>query len=64
MADKNAAILLLDKNAKKELANKIELVVNDDNFASTLSENIKKMAKPDADSVIANEILKVINDHE
>ncbi len=58
---KNAAILVADKNAGKDLVNEIVKLANDQPLQEMLKENIGKMAITDADEKIAEEILKTLH---
>lgn len=60
LSDKNAAILLSD-NKIKMLPDILNRITSDSNLRAELSTNIKKMAIVDADTKIANEILKHLN---
>ncbi len=61
LVDKKAAILIEDNKAKTELIKTAIGLINDDNKLNTLSNNIKKMAKPNSAKLIAEEVLKLIN---
>jgi UDP-N-acetylglucosamine--N-acetylmuramyl-(pentapeptide) pyrophosphoryl-undecaprenol N-acetylglucosamine transferase len=58
---KNAAILVADKDAGKDLVNEIVKLANDQPKQEMLKENIGKMAITDADEKIAEEILKTLH---
>ncbi|RPI60810.1 MAG: UDP-N-acetylglucosamine--N-acetylmuramyl-(pentapeptide) pyrophosphoryl-undecaprenol N-acetylglucosamine transferase, partial [Ignavibacteriales bacterium] len=53
LADKNAAVLIKDSDVKSLLKDKILEVVVDKNLLCSLSENAKRISKPDAANVIA-----------
>ncbi|MDA3866275.1 MAG: undecaprenyldiphospho-muramoylpentapeptide beta-N-acetylglucosaminyltransferase [Salinivirgaceae bacterium] len=59
LADKNAAILLPDRDAKDGLVEKIELLLDNPEVAEEMSKNMKSMAFTNADELIAKEILKL-----
>lgn len=61
LVEKNAAILVADKDAGKDLVHEIIQLVADKPKQELLKENIGKLAITDADQVIANEILKTLN---
>jgi len=56
----NAAILVKDSEAKEKLGNEIISLMNDEPKKKTLSENISKLAFPNAAEVIANEVIKLV----
>ncbi len=53
LADNNAAILIKDSDVQSLLKDKILEVVSDKNLLKSLSENAKRISKPDAANVIA-----------
>lgn len=55
----DAAILVADSVAERELVDIVLSLLNDEKKAAELGENIGKMALPDADEVIAKEVLKI-----
>ncbi len=57
----DAAILVKDIEAEKDLVDAALQLLNDDNKSIGLSKNIGMMALPDADEVIASEVLKIAN---
>ncbi|QNL50118.1 undecaprenyldiphospho-muramoylpentapeptide beta-N-acetylglucosaminyltransferase [Olivibacter sp. SDN3] len=59
LVEKDAAQLVIDGEAVEHLINDIVLLLQDKTKCKRLSENIKKLAKLDADEVIANEVLKL-----
>jgi UDP-N-acetylglucosamine--N-acetylmuramyl-(pentapeptide) pyrophosphoryl-undecaprenol N-acetylglucosamine transferase len=59
LVEKNAAVLIHDKESVKSLVDKAIKLVSDKPGRMLLSENIKKLADRDADVRIANEILKL-----
>ena len=59
LVDKDAAIYVADANVKEELLDKAIETVNDSMKIALLEANIQKMAKPDAASEIADEVLKL-----
>ncbi len=56
----HAALLVKDQDARQELIPKILDLIQQPEEQATLGENIKKLALPDADVVIAKEILNII----
>ncbi len=60
LVNNDAALLVRDAVARRELVTTALRLAYDHAERSRLSENIKKMAIPDADEVIAREILKMI----
>ena len=55
----NAAIFIADKDAETTLVYKAIQLLNDTDEKKTLSNNIGKLALPDADEVIAKEVMKI-----
>ena len=60
LVDKNAAILVANKDVDKELLNTTERVIHDDSTLKTMGEEIKKLGITNADEIITKEILKLI----
>ena len=60
LVEKNAAIMVHDKEAKEKMISTAIDLLNDDNKKMELTNNIKKLAKPNAAENIAKEILKLI----
>ncbi|MGB4775608.1 MAG: undecaprenyldiphospho-muramoylpentapeptide beta-N-acetylglucosaminyltransferase [Daejeonella sp.] len=59
LANNRAALIVEDKNAEHDLVDKVLSLINDDSKCQELGQNIEKMALPNADEIIANEILKI-----
>jgi len=59
LSDREAAVLINDDKAVKDLVNEVVRLVADIKKRAALSENIKKMADRDADIRIAEEVLKL-----
>ena len=57
---KDAAIFVADKNAQEQLIDVALELLNDKEKQRTLSENISKLALPDADETIAKELIQII----
>ena len=57
----DAAVLINDRSAEDTLVAEALLLLNNEDRCETLSENIGKMAYQDADIVIAEEVLKLVN---
>lgn len=64
LSDKGAAILLSDKDAKQNLSDVLDKVLNDEKLQNEMVGQMKRFAKIDADEQIAKEILKLagVND--
>ncbi|MBN2237823.1 MAG: undecaprenyldiphospho-muramoylpentapeptide beta-N-acetylglucosaminyltransferase [Bacteroidales bacterium] len=60
LADKNAAILLPDLEAKEKLFETCQELLNNSNQLNLLRTNIKQFAKTNSDHIIAQEVLKLI----
>ncbi len=57
---KDAAVLIKDVDAVEQLAEKTLKLLEDEKYRSTLSANIKSLARKDASRTIANEIIKLV----
>lgn len=64
LVDKQAAILVRDADARTVLVNEALRCLNDPVLLDTLSRHIVKTARPDAAGMIADEVLKLILEHE
>lgn len=60
LVSQDAAVMLLDTDCKEKLAETVITLLNDENKRKSLSENVKKMALPDAARKIVDEALKLI----
>lgn len=60
LADKNAALLIPDKEAAEKLFESCKALLENETQLKIFRENIKQFAKPEADIEIANEVLKLI----
>ncbi|MCR8557948.1 undecaprenyldiphospho-muramoylpentapeptide beta-N-acetylglucosaminyltransferase [Mucilaginibacter sp. BJC16-A38] len=60
LVQENAAVFIADRDAEEKLVDKALELLNDKETQRKLSENIGKMAMPDADEVIAKEVFKMI----
>ena len=58
LTDKNAAILIEDKNLKSELSEKIFSIIFDSGKLNELKKNAMSLAKPDAAEMIARNAIK------
>ena len=59
LVENNAAVMVTDTEAEQKLIDKALELLNDNNTQNKLSENISKMAMPNADEVIAKEVMKI-----
>ncbi|MGN8071617.1 undecaprenyldiphospho-muramoylpentapeptide beta-N-acetylglucosaminyltransferase [Mucilaginibacter sp. SG564] len=59
LVEEDAAVFLADRDAEEKLVDKALELLHDRNLQKKLSTNIGKMAMPDADEVIARELLKI-----
>lgn len=57
----NAAVFIADRDAEANLVTKALELLDDNEAQKKLSDNIGKMAMPDADEVIAEEVMKMID---
>ena len=60
LVNENAALLVKDIESREILGEEIIKLINNTEKQNQLSSNIKKLAKPDAANVIANEVLELI----
>jgi UDP-N-acetylglucosamine--N-acetylmuramyl-(pentapeptide) pyrophosphoryl-undecaprenol N-acetylglucosamine transferase len=56
-----AALLINDRSAEDTLVNEALALLNNKEQSEKLAESIGKMALPEADEIIAGEVLKLIN---
>lgn len=61
LVNKNAALMIKDSEVNEKLVDTIITLAKDDYHQTTLKNNIAPLAVTNADEVIANEILKAIN---
>ena len=61
IAEKQAAILILEKDLKNSLKKQINNLNSSSDLRNKLSKNIKKLAKENATTLIADEIKKILN---
>lgn len=59
LVNKQAALLVADKNVASDLAKAILGLINDTEMKATLAKNIKLLARPNAGKQIAEEVLKI-----
>jgi len=59
LVQENAAVFIADKDAEANLVDRVLELLNNKEEQKKLSNNIGKMAMPDADEVIANEVMKL-----
>jgi len=59
LVQENAAILVPDRDAETKLVDRVIELLNDKDLQKKLSDNISKMAMPDADEIIAKEVFKL-----
>jgi UDP-N-acetylglucosamine--N-acetylmuramyl-(pentapeptide) pyrophosphoryl-undecaprenol N-acetylglucosamine transferase len=60
----NAAIIIKDAEARAVLCDQTMGLINNDEHLKKLSENIGKLALQDSATVIANEVLRLINERK
>jgi UDP-N-acetylglucosamine--N-acetylmuramyl-(pentapeptide) pyrophosphoryl-undecaprenol N-acetylglucosamine transferase len=61
LVQENAAVFVADRDAEAKLVDKALELLNDKETQKKLSDNIGKMAMPDADDVIAEEVMKMVH---
>ena len=63
LADKNAAILIEEKDLTKDsLINAVAMLIDDRGKRLTLAQNIKEFANPNSKKLIYNDLLNIINE--
>lgn len=60
LVDKDAAVMILDADCRKDLASKVKALLADDERRKALSTNVKKMALVNSDEKIVDEIYKLL----
>lgn len=60
IADKNGAILIKESELDQRFESEFKKIVADENHTKALSENLKKLAKPDATKDIVKQIVQLI----
>ena len=60
LVNKNAALMITDANSRKDLFNATIALLQNSNQMESLSQNIKKLAIPNAAELIVNEILQIV----
>ena len=60
LVQEHAAVFIADRDAEAKLVDKAIELLNDKGLQRRMSDNIGKMAMPDADEVIAKEVIKMI----
>lgn len=61
LADKEAALLIEDKNIKQELPKVLQTMIKDDEKMKSLRKNILQLGKPDAADIIAKQVIELAN---
>lgn len=61
LASRDAAIMILDKDCKTDLAKEVESLLKDEARRQKISANVLKMALPNADEKIVDHLLNIIN---
>lgn len=61
LADKNAAVMVLDNEAAEKIEGVVTALINDPERVEALGKNISLMALPNSDERIVDEIEKIIN---
>ena len=59
LVEKHAAVFVADRDAEAKLIDRAIELLNDKELQKKLSDNIGKMAMPDADEVIAKEVIQI-----
>jgi UDP-N-acetylglucosamine--N-acetylmuramyl-(pentapeptide) pyrophosphoryl-undecaprenol N-acetylglucosamine transferase len=59
LVQEHAAVFIADRDAEAKLVDKAIELLNDKELQRKMSDNIGKMAMPDADEVIAKEVIKI-----
>lgn len=64
LTEKEAAVLLPDPLAKEQIMAQALAVVKDQNRLDQLAKNVRKLAKPDAAELIAEEVFKLVPNYQ
>lgn len=64
LADHNAAVLVPDSEARERLVDTAVALITDKKRLAEMADNIKKLALPDSDEKIVNEVVKIIGNPE
>lgn len=64
LADHNAAVLLPDSEARERLVDTTVALITDQKRLADMAANIKKLALPDSDEKIVDEVVKIIGNPE
>jgi UDP-N-acetylglucosamine--N-acetylmuramyl-(pentapeptide) pyrophosphoryl-undecaprenol N-acetylglucosamine transferase len=59
LVQEHAAVFIADRDAEAKLVDKAIELLNDKELQRKMSDNIGKMAMPDADEIIAKEVIKI-----
>jgi UDP-N-acetylglucosamine--N-acetylmuramyl-(pentapeptide) pyrophosphoryl-undecaprenol N-acetylglucosamine transferase len=63
LVEENAALFVADRDAEAKLIDKALALLNDNELQKKLSNNIGKLALPNADEVIAKEVIQITNNN-
>ncbi|QXV67116.1 undecaprenyldiphospho-muramoylpentapeptide beta-N-acetylglucosaminyltransferase [Mucilaginibacter sp. 21P] len=63
LVEERAAIFIADRDAEAKLVDRALELLKDNDLQKTLSNNIGKLALPDADEVIAKEVIQITNNN-
>ncbi len=61
LVNKNAALMIKDYDAEKELVTTLISLLNNEELKNKLSKNISSLAKPNATELIVDEVIKLID---
>lgn len=61
LSDKGAALLVADAEAREKLVDEIITLISDKSRLQSMSDEIKKLALPDSDERIVDEVVRIIN---
>ncbi len=64
LADHNAAVLVPDSEARERLVDTAASLITDKKRLAEMADNIKKLALPDSDEKIVDEVVKIIGNPE
>lgn len=60
LSSRDAAIMIMDKDCREQLGEKVVELLRDKELRDTLSRNVRKMAMENSDDRIVDEILKIV----
>lgn len=63
LSDRDAAVFIADADARDKLVTGIIDLLADKDRQAVMTRNIKKLALPDSDNRIVDEVIRILNDN-